>query len=367
MPNITETKTSTFNPQEGGVAEFHVMVTVSDASLCYEKQLDAVLQAYAAASEGRTVHFRRFFLSDASNQAPKLLQALEGMPEAVTSIVHQPPLDGTRIALWMYCTSPMERDGDCFVHAGYAHHWAGSLVHPGAGSYEQMAGIFADYDGTLSQRGLSVAGNTIRTWIFARDVDVNYPGVVVGRREYFERIGLTSRTHFIASTGIEGRHPDPRNLVEMDAYSVGGLAPGQVRHLYAKDRLSPTFDYGVTFERGTAVTYGDRRHVFISGTASIDAEGKVMYPGDVSLQTRRMLGNVSALLSEAGAAFPDIVMAIVYLRDAADYPLVRPIVEEACPGLDAVFVLAPVCRPAWLVEMECLAIVPFHAPEYRCF
>lgn len=173
---ITETKTSTFIPQEGGAAEFHVMVTVSDASLGYEKQLDAVLQAYAAASEGRTVHFRRFFLSDVSNQAPLLLDSLRALPEATTSIVHQPPLDGTRIALWMYCTSPMEKDGDCFVHEGYAHHWAGSIVHPGAGSYEQMAGIFADYDGTLSQRGLSVADNTIRTWIFARDVDITIPG-----------------------------------------------------------------------------------------------------------------------------------------------------------------------------------------------
>ena len=367
MITETKTKTSAFIPREGGVAEIHVMVTVADASLTYEKQLDAVLQAYAAASEGRTVHFRRFFLSDASNQAPQLLQALRALPAVPTSIVHQPPLDGTRIALWMYCTSPMEKDGDGFVHQGYAHRWAGSLVHPGAGPYEQMAGIFADYGETLSHGGLSVADNTIRTWIFARDVDVNYPGVVVGRREYFDRIGLTSRTHYIASTGIEGRHPDPKYLVEMDAYSVGGLAPEQIRYLYAKDRLSPTFDYGVTFERGTAVTYGDRRHVFISGTASIDAEGKVMYPGDVPAQTRRMLGNVSALLSEAGAAFPDIVMAVVYLRDAADYPLVRPVVEEACPGLNAVYVLAPVCRPAWLVEMECLAIVPCHAPEFRCF
>ena len=363
----TKTNTSVFVPGVGGVSEFHVMVTITDPSLPFEEQLDAAIKACAAAGEGRSVHFRRFFLSDASNQTPLLLQALHALPEAATSVVQQPPLDGTRIAVWMYCTSAMEKDGDCFVHQGYSHHWTGSLTHSGSGSREQMYGIFENLDKTLADKGLSVAGDTVRTWIFARDVDVNYPGVVTGRREFFERIGLTSRTHFIASTGIEGRHPDPRYLVEMDAYSVGGLSPEQVRYLYAKDRLSPTFDYGVTFERGTAVTYGDRRHVLVSGTASIDAEGKVMYPGDVSAQTRRMLGNVSALLSEAGAAFPDIAMAIVYLRDAADYSRVRRIIEEVCPGLNAVYVLAPVCRPAWLVEMECLAVIPFIAPEYPCF
>lgn len=363
----TKTTTSSFVSPQGGAAEYHVIITVTDASLGYEEQLDAVVQAYAAAAEGRSVHFRRFFLSDATNQAPQLREALRHLPEVPTSMVHQPPLDGTRIALWMYATSPMENVDGCFVHGGYTHHWAGSLTASGTGSHAQMAGIFSNLDAALAGRGLSVASHTLRTWIFSRDVDVNYPGVVVARREYFEGIGLTSRTHFIASTGIEGRHPDPRNLVEMDAYSVGGLAQEQIRFLYAKDRLSPTIDYGVTFERGTAVTYGDRRQVFISGTASIDAAGKVMYPGDVSMQAHRMLGNVSALLAEAGAAFRDIAMAVIYLRDASDYSRVRKTVSDAAPGLNAVYVHAPVCRPAWLVEMECLAIVPVHVPEYRCF
>jgi Putative translation initiation inhibitor, yjgF family len=93
----------------------------------------------------------------------------------------------------------------------------------------------------------------------------------------------------------------------------------------------------------------------------------VMYPGDVSMQTRRMLENISALLAEAGAQLKDIAMAVVYLRDAADYSIVNKIVTETCPDLNAVFVLAPVCRPAWLVEMECLALVPCKAPEFRPF
>ena len=363
----TQTGNFVFSPGRDAVSEYHLMITVTDPSLPYACQLKEVLDVYTRVTEGRTVHFRRFFLSDGANQAPLLEAALAPLPSVPTSIVQQAPLDGTRIALWVYCTSPMAVPAGLPAHNGYTHRWSGSMVCPGADSRAQMEGIFENYGDDLRKTGLSVASDTVRTWIFVRDVDTNYHGVVVGRRNYFDRIGLTPSTHYIASTGIEGRHPDPKYLVEMDAYSVDGLQPGQIQFLYAKDHLSPTYDYGVTFERGATVTYGDRRHVFISGTASIDAAGQVLHQGDVAAQAGRMLENISALLAEAGAGLPDLAMGIVYLRDAADYPIVRPIVSAACPHLRPLYVLAPVCRPSWLVEMECLAIKGASDPAFRAF
>ena len=56
----------------------------------------------------------------------------------------------------------------------------------------------------------------------------------------------------------------------MDAYSILDLASEQVSYLNDFDRLCPTTDYNVTFERVTRVAYADRSHHFISGTASID-------------------------------------------------------------------------------------------------
>jgi enamine deaminase RidA (YjgF/YER057c/UK114 family) len=105
------------------------------------------------------------------------------------------------------------------------------------------------------------------------------------------------------------------------------------------------------------VQYGDRKHLFISGTASIDSKGQVVHEGDVCLQTERMWRNVEALLAEGGASFKDIQMAIVYLRDMADYECVRAMFAERMPALPIVFTLAPVCRPKWLIEMECIAAV----------
>ena len=359
------TQIRTFSFREGTVTEYHTLVTVTNPSLAFQEQLQHVLQAADELSAGKTVHFRRFFLSDATNQAPLLEKALQERPPVPTSIVHQAPLDRTKIALWLYHTSPMDCPGGIPSHGGYTHRWAGSLTAPGTGSREQMYGIFKRLQKDI--RPLSVAGNTVRTWIFVRDVDCNYAGAVAGRKDYFNEAGLTADTHFIASTGIEGRHPDWKNLVEMDAYSVGGLQEGQLSYLYAPDHLSPTWEYGVTFERGCCVTYGDRRHIFISGTASIDNKGEVLYPGDVVRQTQRMLENISALLSETGASLKNLAMGIVYLRDAADYPKVKSIVTSACPAVPIAFVHGPVCRPSWLVEMECIAVTPDGNPLYPEF
>ena len=106
-----KTTTYTFYPSGEAIAEYHILACITDSSISYEHQLDAILEALREASRGRTVHFRRFFLSDAANQFPQLQQALEKLPPVPTSVVQQEPLDGTKIALWMYCTSPMALSG----------------------------------------------------------------------------------------------------------------------------------------------------------------------------------------------------------------------------------------------------------------
>ena len=261
------------------------------------------------------------------------------------SIIGQKPLDGRATAVW---NVPFE-DGD-FI-------WAAGLVPDDttADSEGQMRQILEKYEAMLAAHGLSIRDNCLRTWIFVRDIDNNYAGVVKGRKDYFDGIGLTKETHYIASTGIEGNAADPSVLVTMDAFAVRGIDSRNVRYLQALDRLNPTHEYGVTFERGTAFTHNGHSHIFISGTASIDDKGNVLYIGDVRKQTERTVGNIRALLQDA--PFPrrleDAEQAIVYLRNDADAPTVREALSELTPGLNYVMVHGPVCRPTWLVEIEC--------------
>lgn len=349
-----EIQTTSFRPEVQGPGEYHSIIRIPQAGCPFDEQLDAVVDALGgiAGRDGTEIRLVRFFLSDAANQKPAIVAALDGC-EFPVSYVQQPPLDGTKLAAWVYSVDVHE--------SPYEYLWMADMAAEGADSEAQMAGIFTDYEKSLAERGMSVAENCVRTWIFVRDIDLNYHGVVKGRRDYFNTIGLTSDTHYIASTGIEGRDADPKALVTMDALAVRGLAREQIQHLYALDHLNRTSDYGVTFERGTAIHYADRTHAFISGTASIDSKGDVLHVGDVCQQTGRMLENIEALLAETGAGLKDIAMAVVYLRDTADYKSVKAIISSRCPGLNAEYVLAPVCRPAWLVEMECIAV--FRRPD----
>jgi enamine deaminase RidA (YjgF/YER057c/UK114 family) len=112
------------------------------------------------------------------------------------------------------------------------------------------------------------------------------------------------------------------------------------------------------------VKYGDRRHVFISGTASINNKGEVMYPGDIRRQTERMWENVEALLAEAQCDFSHVGQIAVYLRDVADYAVVKALFDRKFPRTPKVILLAPVCRPGWLIEMECMAVKTDCNPEF---
>ena len=244
----------------------------------------------------------------------------------------------------------------CAKHGEYRHLWCGSAHNTEADSEQQTQNIFDLYTEQLGKEGCTLRDNCIRTWFFVNDIDLNYGGMVRARNTTFAKEELTNETHFIASTGIGGRQANPKVLTQMDAYAISGINPDQVRQLYASTHLNRTSDYGVSFERGTVVTYPDRQHVFISGTASIDNRGQIMHEKDIKKQTDRMIENVEALLKEAGSGFDDVCQTIVYLRDIADYALVSRTMQQRFPDTPMVIVHAPVCRPGWLVEMECMAI-----------
>jgi enamine deaminase RidA (YjgF/YER057c/UK114 family) len=100
---------------------------------------------------------------------------------------------------------------------------------------------------------------------------------------------------------------------------------------------------------------GNTDFLFISGTASIDKNGDIVYPGNVEKQTERTLENISALLDSAHFSKEDLSSFIVYLRDIADYGFIKPVIENYCKNLPAIYVKAPVCRPGWLIEIEATA------------
>lgn len=356
------------------VKEYHVMIHVRTPNLPFSQQLEAVLSAYDQLLEGplkgASAVFKRYFLSDAANQQDEVIVA--DVTDCAKSIIQQAPLDGTKIVLWTWMMTNVQtsltNSGLYQVsHGQFRHLWNASAHNLAANSEYQMRLLFNEYVMQLAEEGCKLSDNCIRTWLFVNDIDLNYGGVVRARNQVFFTQGLTINTHFIASTGIGGRQADPNVLAQMDNYAIAGILPEQIHFLYASSHLNRTSDYGVSFERGTYVDYADRRHVFISGTASINNKGEIMHAKDVEKQTHRMWENVESLLAEADCSFDDVCEMVIYLRDTADYELVRQLHEERFPDTPYVIVHAPVCRPGWLIEMECMAVKQQEKPELPAF
>ena len=349
---------------EGKTAEYHAILHVEPLGEAFMQQFRRICQAETHLLESEDLKgakpvFKRYFLSDATNQRPLMPQ-----DDACTvSYIQQPPLDGSKLALWLYLQSGTditpnadEKRSTIVRHNGYEHLWTMGMTTSDGSSYGQSEQLLVDYAKLLEGHDMTLEDNCIRTWFFVRDVDTQYKGLVVARWENFTLHGLTPETHYIASTGIGGNPSDPKAIIQLGCYALKGFKPEQQRYLYAASHLNRTSEYGVTFERGTLLQFGDRNHAIISGTASINNKGEVMYEGDIEMQTKRMWENVEKLLEEAGMTMNDAAQLIVYLRDGSDFDTVKEMFRKKYPHVPTVFTLAPVCRPSWLIEMECMAI-----------
>ena len=114
------------------VEEFHLVLSVTNPMLSYREQLEAIFSAYGEArkslTSGAEPVFKRYFLSDASNQADELMNAERESTDCAVSVIQQPPLNGTKIALWAYLTTKMQRkrlENGLFEarHGAYRHLW----------------------------------------------------------------------------------------------------------------------------------------------------------------------------------------------------------------------------------------------------
>lgn len=339
------------------------------------RRYDAVLAENGLT--GDTSIMCRFHVSDIRTQAPRLAECLgEHHAGALVSVVQQPPTSGSQIALEAYHLSAngsvaaKEATGQGLLvsHGAYKSLWGTVLPGREGTAYEQTTGLFDTLAGVLRNHDATVRDHVMRTWLYVHDIDNNYKSMSDARREWFAGQGLTKKTHYIASTGIEGAARSSRDTVHMDYLAVMGLARGQVEYMSAPTHLNPTHEYGVTFERATRIAYGDRSHYYMSGTASIDNRGRVVHPGDVIRQTQRTMENINALLEGYGAGIEDMKLAIVYLRDSADHAAVEQyLAEHMPPSVAYIIVEAAVCRPSWLVEIDGIAVTSAGNDRFPAF
>src|ERR1017187_552771 len=133
----------------------------------------------------------------------------------------------------------------------------------------------------------------------------------------------------------------------------------------APDALNEAYDYPKpsSFARGLRLDIKGVTILLISGTASIDDEGRSVHIGDFRAQTQRTYENITKLLRAEGATWKDIVRTTCYLRDIErDYEAFNEertqfFKEQGLNPLPAsTGIQAILCRPELLIEMEAMAI-----------
>ena len=118
-----------------------------------------------------------------------------------------------------------------------------------------------------------------------------------------------------------------------------------------------------SFSRGMRIDLNGLVILLISGTASIDEQGKSVHVGDFPAQLRRTFDNITGLLASEGATWHDVVRTSCYLRDIErDYDAFNAgrtafFKQQGLDPLPAsTGIQATLCRPELLVEIEAIAM-----------
>jgi enamine deaminase RidA (YjgF/YER057c/UK114 family) len=224
---------------------------------------------------------------------------------------------------------------------------------------EQARLMFEAASAVLAARGYGFR-HVARTWIYLADIVDWYGEFNRVRNAHYARAGLSpaGEAVFPASTGIEGRHVREACLMDLlavDAQPASGLV---VRPVLRSERQGEASAYGSAFARAMVFERGGRKIIEVSGTASIDADGRSAHPGDASAQYCGTLLSIAALLEQEGASLSAIAQGTLFAKTAAVARACQDVSRRlSLPGLPLIEVVADVCRPELLVEVEAVAIV----------
>src|SRR5580692_11104303 len=112
------------------------------------------------------------------------------------------------------------------------------------------------------------------------------------------------------------------------------------------------------YSQAVVVPLGERRMIFTSGQIALDPKSGAMVEGDVAAQTRRVLDNLSAVLTAADASLADVVRTTIFLASMDDFATVNAVYGERFthdPPARSTVQAAKLPRGA-LVEIDAIAI-----------
>jgi enamine deaminase RidA (YjgF/YER057c/UK114 family) len=226
----------------------------------------------------------------------------------------------------------------------------GLYSDPGLTPSEQTEQILNSADNLLKQAGLSYE-NTVRTWFYLDDILSWYDDFNRARTSFYRRQGIFNKL-VPASTGIGGQNPRASKV----CLELTAINPRSNRYFIEKissPMQCSAEEYGSAFSRAVKVSDSEYESMTISGTASINREGKTMYPGDPWKQIELSFSVIRAILDSQGFSFGDVVRSYAYCSDK-NYTGKFGKYMETCVPVKFAFILAQndICRDELTFEIE---------------
>lgn len=241
----------------------------------------------------------------------------------------------------------------------------GSFIRTKEADFCYLGGMYADPDLSASQQTLSVLNsaesilnklqmkyeNTVRTWFYLDEILDWYSDFNKARTSFFLQYDIFNKL-VPASTGISGKNSAGSRIgFELNAIKPKGKG-FSIEKVKSPLQCSAE-DYGSSFSR--AIHYSDNEYscMTISGTASIDQEGKTAHVNDVSKQIELSFKVVMAILDSKDFKPSDIVRAYAYCSDKSYSKEFSEYIDSRFPHNFA-FICAEniICRQNLLFEIE---------------
>jgi len=226
---------------------------------------------------------------------------------------------------------------------------------------QQACGMFERVQKLLNEHSAAYH-NVVRTWIFLADILDWYSEFNEARNSKYNEFGFfseqpvegeTEQIYLPASTGIFGLNPfNAASIMDVLAIVPRSNNCVKISQMSGTKQRSP-FRYGSAFSRAMKINEPDNITIFLSGTASIDKDGKTLFEEEPKSQILKTLEIVSALVQEEGATLNDICSATVFLKRPEDFAIYqKTIAEKGLDYMPAVCVIADICRKDLLFELD---------------
>jgi len=208
----------------------------------------------------------------------------------------------------------------------------------------------------LQSNGFAL-GDVARTWFYIDKIlswydDFNKARTAIYKNHTF-RVGSLP-----ASTGVAGENPlNPALALAAWAVQSRGKSNHPAREIISPMQ-SPASDYGSSFSRAVEIQLPVGRRLLISGTASINADGKTAWVGDVKRQIDLSMEVVDRILKSRGMSFADAARATAYFKRPEDSAALADWCARHDCQLPALLVHCDICRNDLLFEIELDAIIP---------